>query len=120
MRQRAFTIRSDACGIEPATLGEVFKIDQQRVAGMRRKALVGEPIAMGRVDRQRLPDGDASTDQKIDEPEGICPEIAVVESSGEGRQMQENTRTPTIQNAIRLLHDRFIPHRSCGQPSGLV
>ena len=63
--ERILAIRDKRRSLKPAALDQVFKTDEKRVSGVGRKALVGRPIAMRRIDRKGLPDRHAGRDQVL-------------------------------------------------------
>lgn len=59
---------------------------------------------MGRIDRQHLPDTDATLRQEIDEAIGIRAEISVAGSPRQRSRMQENAGPAPVEDAMRLGH----------------
>jgi len=85
-------------GRQPAPGNQIGKVDQIRIAGMGRKALIGRAVVMGRPQRQDLPDAGATIGEEVDEPPGLGAEFAMFARTGKRGGMQQNAGATTIQD----------------------
>ena len=107
--KRATAIRPQQRCITPSSAGQIIQINQERVPRMRREALIRRAVAMGRINGERLPDGHAGRDQKINEPVGRRSQVPVMETPRKRCDMEENPRASAVENAVRLRHVRRSP-----------
>ncbi len=63
---------------EPAALDQPFRINQRRVSGMDRKALVRGAVGVRRIDRQGLPNREPRVAEEVDEPTRLLAESSAI------------------------------------------